>query len=348
MKLPFPIFPESASSVSGEVDSLFAAWSAVSIFFSLLIAALIIYFAVRYRRRHEDQVGEREKAALWLEITWSAIPLAIMLVMFAWGTRLYVKIYRAPHGALEFTSIGRQWMWKFQHPQGQREINNLHVPRGQAIRINLASEDVIHSFYIPAFRVKQDAVPGKSTSLWFKATKTGTFHIFCAEYCGAEHSKMIGSITVMEPAAYQAWLTNGPPAGKTPVASGRELFQTLACETCHKGATGRIQRGPKLDGLFGSNVQLADGTALVADEAYLRESILNPQAKLVKGWDPVMPTFQGQISEEQLSQLLAYVKSLRGPQTAASPAASHAAAALAAPAATVTANSPNVGSAAKN
>jgi cytochrome c oxidase subunit 2 len=348
MKLPFPIFPESASSVSGEVDALFAVWSVISIFFSLLIAVLIVYFAVRYRRRHEDQVGEREKAALWLEITWSAVPLAIMLVMFAWGTRVYVKIYRAPHGALEFTSIGRQWMWKFQHPQGQREINNLHVPRGQAIKLNLASEDVIHSFYIPAFRVKQDAVPGKSTSLWFKATKTGTFHIFCAEYCGAEHSKMIGSITVMEPADYQAWLTNGPPAGKTPIASGAELFQTLACETCHKGANGRIQRGPELVGLFGNTVQLADGTSLVADETYLRESILNPQAKLVKGWDSVMPTFQGQISEEQLSQLLAYVKSLGGPKPAASPAASHAAAGLAAPAATVSANSPNVGSAAKN
>jgi cytochrome c oxidase subunit 2 len=316
MKLPFPIFPESASSVANEVDALFAIWCVISAFFSLLIAGLIIYFAVRYRRRHADQVGEREKAALWLEITWSAVPLAIMLVMFAWGTRVYVKIYRAPRGSLEFTSIGRQWMWKFQHPQGQREINNLHVPRGQAIKLNLASEDVIHSFYVPAFRVKQDAVPGKPTSLWFKATKTGTFHIFCAEYCGAEHSKMIGSVTVMEPAEYEAWLVNGPPAGKTPVASGEELFQTLACETCHKGG-GRIQRGPALEGLYGRPVELADGTTLLADDTYLRESILNPQAKLVKGWNPVMPTFQGQISEEQLSQLLAYVKSLGGSKSAA-------------------------------
>jgi cytochrome c oxidase subunit 2 len=246
-------------------------------------------------------------------------------------------------------------MWKFQHPQGQREINTLHVPRGADIQVNLASEDVIHSFYIPAFRIKQDAVPGKATSVWFKATKTGTFHLFCAEYCGAEHSRMIGSIVVMEPAEYQAWLVTGPPAGKTPVASGQELFQTLACETCHRGASGRIQRGPSLDGLFGHPVELADGSRLVADEGYLRESILNPQAKLVKGWQPVMPTFQGQISEEQLSQLLAYVKSLGGrpaegppvgaPQAPIPPQAPAASPAAYAP---NSASSATVGSAAKN
>jgi len=316
MKLPFPLYTESATSVATEVDALFTVWAVISIFFSLLIAAFILYFAVRYRRRHVDQVGEREKEALWLEITWSVIPLFIMLAMFAWGTRVFVKAYRAPKGALEYSSIGRQWMWKFQHPQGQREINTLHVPKGVAIKLNLNSEDVIHSFYVPAFRIKQDAVPGKDTSLWFKADKTGTFHLFCAEYCGAEHSRMIGSVIVMEPAEYQAWLVNGPPAGKTPVVAGKELFQTLACATCHRNGGGRIQRGPALEGLFGHPVRLADGSSLVADESYVRESILNPQAKLVAGWQPVMPTFQGQISEEQLSQLLVYVKSLGGMKAA--------------------------------
>jgi len=180
----------------------------------------------------------------------------------------------------------------------------------------MTSEDVIHDFFVPAFRTKYDVIPGRYTSVWFKATKPGEYHLFCAEYCGAEHSKMIGSVTVMEPAEYESWLANGPPAGKTPVASGAELFQTLACETCHQGG-GRIQRGPGLEGLYGRPVELADGTTLLADDAYLRESILNPQAKLVKGWNPVMPTFQGQISEEQLSQLLAYVKSLGGSKSAA-------------------------------
>jgi cytochrome c oxidase subunit 2 len=338
MKLPFPLFPESASSLSSEVDALFGLWALVSIFFSLLIAGLIIYFAVRYRRRHTDQVGEREKEAMWLEITWSIIPLGIMLLMFLWGTRVYVKLYRAPKDAVEFTSIGRQWMWKFQHPTGQREINNLHVPVGQAIKVMMTSEDVIHSFYVPAFRLKQDAVPGRYTSVWFKATKTGTYHLFCAEYCGAEHSRMIGSVIVMTEADYQSWLANGPSAGKTPVASGAELFQTLACETCHKAATGRMQRGPSLEGLYGNQVQLADGTTVTADDAYLRESILNPQAKHVKGWDPVMPTFQGQLSEEQLAQLMAYVKSLA---TEKPPAGSRVVASAATPSATA-------GSAAEN
>jgi cytochrome c oxidase subunit 2 len=268
---------------------------------------------------------------MWLEISWSVIPLGIMLAMFVWGTRVYVKLYRAPKDAVEFTSIGRQWMWKFQHPTGQREINNLHVPVGQAIKVMMTSEDVIHSFYVPAFRLKQDAVPGRYTSVWFKATKPGTYHLFCAEYCGAEHSRMIGSVIVMTAADYQSWLANGPGAGKTPVASGAELFQTLACETCHKGGTGRIQRGPALEGLYGNPVQLADGTTVTADDAYLRESILNPQAKHVKGWDPVMPTFQGQISEEQLAQLMAYVKSLAAEKP---PAGSRIVASAATPSAT--------------
>ena len=314
MKSTFPLFPDSASALSGDVDLLFITWCVISIFFSALIAGLILYFMTRYRRRHPEDVGAAERTAIWLEIAWSAIPLAIMLAMFAWGTRVFFQIYRPPQDAVEFWAYGRQWMWKIQHPGGQREINTLHVPVGQAIRVKLASEDVIHSFYIPAFRVKQDAVPGRVTSVWFRPTKTGTYHLFCAEYCGTEHSRMIGSVVVLEPQAYEAWLAGGT-AGKSMVASGADLFQSLACVTCHRAGAGRVVRGPALEGLYGNPVKLADGQTVIADDDYVRESILNPTAKITAGWEPVMPTFQGQVTEEQLTQLIAYVQSLGAAQT---------------------------------
>jgi cytochrome c oxidase subunit 2 len=317
MKSTFPLFPDSASTLSGHVDALYIVWGLVSVFFTLLIAGLIVFFMSRYRRRHPEEVGADERAGIWLEILWSVVPLAIMLVMFAWGTRVFFQLYRPPADAVEYTAIGKQWMWKVQHPEGQREINSLHIPVGQSIRVKLASEDVIHSFYIPAFRIKQDAVPGRYTSLWFRATKPGVYHLFCAEYCGTEHSRMIGSVVVMEPRDYEAWMAGGT-GGKSMVASGTDLFTSLACVTCHRAAPGVTQRGPSLEGVFGSQVRLADGRSVVADDNYVRESILNPTAKVVAGYDPVMPTFQGQVTEEQLTQLIAYVRSL-GP-TGAAPA----------------------------
>jgi cytochrome c oxidase subunit 2 len=329
MNSSFPLFPDSASTHAAHVDALFIIWALVSIFFTILIAGLIVYFMARYRRRHPEEVGTNETVAVWLEIAWSAIPLAIALTMFVWGTRVFFDLYRPPANAVEYTAIGRQWMWKIQHPEGQREINTLHLPVGQAVKMKLASEDVIHSFYIPAFRIKQDAVPGRYTSIWFQATKPGVYHLFCAEYCGAEHSKMIGSIIVMEPRDYENWLAGGA-AGKSMVATGADLFQSLACVTCHRaGETGRLARGPALEGVYGSQVKLADGRTVTADDDYIRESILNPTAKVVAGFEPVMPTFQGQVSEEQLSQLLAYVRSLgstAGTTQATAPAAGGAAA----------------------
>lgn len=308
----FPLFPESASDIARDVDALFLSWSLVSIFFSALIAVLILYFMVKYRRRSEDEVGAEEKTAMWLEITWSAVPLAIMLVMFAWGAKVFFDIYRAPADAVEFTVVGRQWMWKAQHPEGDREINHLHVPVGQAIRLKLTSEDVIHSFFIPAMRVKQDAIPGRYTTVWFRPDKPGVYHLFCTEYCGAEHSRMIGSVTVLEPQQYEAWLAGVPGGAQSMTESGAQLFQTLACDTCHLDAPGRAPRGPELKGVYGSQVTLAGGQIVTADDNYLRESILNPRAKVVAGWNPVMPTYQGQVSEEQLAQLISYVRSLSG------------------------------------
>ena len=332
MSSPFPLFPDSASSLSGDVDTLFIVWSVISLFFTILIAGLIVFFMARFRRRHPEEVGAEEKEALWLEIGWSVIPLIIALAMFVWGTRVFFDIYRPPADAVEYTAIGRQWMWKVQHPEGQREINTLHVPVGQSVRMKLASEDVIHSFYIPAFRVKQDAVPGRYTSLWFHPTKPGVYHLFCAEYCGAEHSKMIGSVIVMEPRDYQSWLAGGA-AGKSMVATGGDLFQSLACVTCHRaGASGRLARGPALEGVYGTQVKLADGRTVIADDNYVRESILNPTAKVTAGWEPVMPTFQGQVTEEQLSQLIAYVRSLGAPASASAPASAAASADTTAPA----------------
>lgn len=303
----FPLFPDRATELAGQVDALYFTFLGISAFFSALIALLVIYFAVRYRRRSRDEVGRPEKAGIWLEITWSVIPLIILLVMFAWGAKVYVAAYRAPADAVEYFVTGKQWMWKFQHPEGEREINHLHVPAGQSIRLTMTSEDVIHSFFVPAFRVKADVLPGRYTSVWFKAEKTGTFQLFCAEYCGAEHSLMIGSITVMEPADYEAWLT-GADKGPSVLASGRELFQAKACNTCHRPDT--AAQAPILHGLYGKEVELETGETRLVDANYIRDSILNPTAEIVKGYKPLMPTYQGQLSEEEILQLISYIKSL--------------------------------------
>jgi cytochrome c oxidase subunit II len=309
MEFDLPLFPEAASTFARDVDLLYIVWSAITLFFSLLIAGAIVFFMVKFRRRDLRSFGIPEKTSIPLEITWSIIPLIIAMTMFGWGARVYFKQYRPPADALEYWTVGKQWMWKFQHPDGQREINTLHIPVGQPIKLTIASEDVIHSFFVPAFRVKQDAVPGRYTQVWFEATKPGVYKMFCAEYCGGEHSKMIGSIVAMEPQAYEEWLAGGP-AGRSMVASGAELFTSLACDTCHTEGPGRAPRAPRLEGLFGNQVALASGRTLLADEEYLRSSILNPHEQIVAGWQPIMPTYQGQITEEQLAQLVAYIRSL--------------------------------------
>ena len=318
MKLfDFSLVPESASTMASKVDALYFFALAVSAFFSLLIAVLIFYFFVRYRRRHDGpQVGARIHGSMPLEIIWSAIPFAITMVMFVWGAMVYYEKSQVPKDAEEYLATGKQWMWKFQHPEGHREINTLHVPVGKKIRLTMTSEDVIHSLFIPAFRIKQDVLPGRYTTLWFEATKPGTYHLFCAEYCGAEHSRMIGSVYVMEQDEYQVWLSGGR-SGLTPVESGKALFSQYACDTCHKEeGTGR---GPSLLGIAGKPVQLASGRTLTRDDAYLRQSILNPGAEIVAGYQLLMPTFQGQITEEGILHLIAYVKSLNAPAGTAAP-----------------------------
>jgi cytochrome c oxidase subunit II len=315
----FPMFPPQASTVASEVDALYWTWIAISAVSSLLIALAVAFFLVRYRRTPEHQTGHPERAAGMLEVIWSVIPLIICLVMFAWGTKVFFDLARPPANAVEYWATGKQWMWKFQHPNGRREINELHVPTGQPIKLTMISEDTIHSMFVPAFRVKSDVLPGRYTTVWFEPTKPGKYHMFCAEYCGTEHSLMGGSIYVLEPAEYAAWLAGEVPG--QPRATGQELFTSLACITCHDA--GDQQRGPSLTGVFGSEVKLATGSTVLADESYLRESILTPAAKLVEGYDPLMPTYQGQVTEEQLMSLVDYIKSLGGQKAAsAAPAAS--------------------------
>jgi cytochrome c oxidase subunit 2 len=306
----FPLWPERASSVAGNVDALFIFLLIVSGLMTLLIFACVVYFAARYRYR-PGVLAEQIEGSLPLELTWSIIPLFVFVVIFFWGAVVFFKERTPPADATEVYVVAKQWMWKLEHAEGQREINELHVPVGRDVKMIMTSQDVIHSFFIPAFRIKQDVLPGRYTVAWFRATKPGTYHLFCAEYCGTQHSGMIGSIVVQEPAQYEAWMNGGGPAsGSTgPLsASGEKIFAELGCVTCHRNDS--HGSGPNLQGLFGKQVLLEGGHTVTADENYIRESILDPGAKIVKGYKPLMPTFQGLVSEEQLNALVAYVKSL--------------------------------------
>lgn len=309
MDLGFPLFPEQASTMAPRVDALFYFLIAVSVFFVTLIFFAILVFAVKYRRRANDERPEPIEGKLWLEVLWSLIPFGLTMVMFVWGALIYFDIYDPPDDALEIGVVGRQWMWKVQHPTGQSEINELHVPVGQAVKLMMTSEDVIHDFYLPAFRVKQDVLPGRYTSVWFEATKAGVYQLFCAEYCGTQHSGMIGRVVVLEPAEFEKWLSGGA-TGMSMVDQGASLFKRFGCETCHRA--GGTSQGPALVGLFGKMVKLQGGKTVIADENYIRESILDPRAKIVSGYQPIMPTFKGLVSEEGLLQLIAYIKSLNG------------------------------------
>jgi cytochrome c oxidase subunit 2 len=303
--------------MASRVDALYFFLVGLTAFFSLLIAGLIVTYAVRYRRRTPDSVGARIHGGMVLEMTWTVIPLLITMVIFVWGAAVFFAMSRPPDETLNIYVVGKQWMWKFQHLDGQREINELHVPVGRAVKLIMTSEDVIHDVFVPAFRVKADVIPGRYTNIWFEPTKPGTYHLFCAEYCGTRHSGMIGQVVVMEPNEYQTWLSGGVPEGSL-AAAGEKLFADLACNTCHRvDAQGR---GPVLQNLFGRTVSLQSGETVVADEAYLRESILTPAVKVVAGFQPIMPAFQGLVSEEGLLELIEYVKSLHT-ETPAEPAA---------------------------
>ena len=318
-----PLVPDSASTFSWKVDALYFYLSGITLFFSLLISAVLIFFVIRYRRRTPYEIPRPIAGSHKLETLWTVIPFLIAMTIFGWSARVYFDQYKPPSNAIEVYVVGKQWMWKLQHATGQREINQLHIPVGRKVKLIMTSEDVIHDFFIPAFRTKADVMPGRYTTMWFEATTPGTYHLFCAEYCGMNHSGMIGSIIVMEPREFDNWLS-GNINNMSPATAGQQLYQTLGCASCH-GANGEGGRGPTLAGAFGKMTPLITGDSVRVDEGYIRESILNPQAKIVQGFGPIMPTFQGQVSEDQVLQLIAYLKSLHAagetpPTTAASPA----------------------------
>jgi len=302
-----PLFPDQASTFAPHVDALYLFLVCLTAFFSLLIGTLVVVFAIKYRRRAENEVPDLVHESGLLEMTWTVIPFLITMVLFVWSSWVYFRITRPPREAMDVYVTGKQWMWKLQHANGRMEMNELHVPVGRAVRLTMASEDVIHSFYIPAFRFKRDVVPGRFATAWFEATRPGRYHLFCAQYCGTRHSNMIGWVHVLTPADYQAWLSGGV-LGESLASAGAKRFVENACNTCHAEKPGA--RGPSLNAIFGKVQRLQGGQTVVVDEAYLRESIVNPQAKLVEGYPSIMPTYQGLISEEGLLQLVAYVKSL--------------------------------------
>ncbi len=311
-----PLYPESAATSAGRVDVLYFVLLGVSLFFILLVFVPMTWFLLRYRANRRANRQPLRISTLKIEATWSLIPFLMAMGLFGWSGWLYYDLESPPRDALEINVVGKQWMWKIQHQEGNREINELHLPVGQAVRITLASEDVIHSFFIPAFRLKQDAVPGRFTTMWFRPTKVGVYHLFCAEYCGAEHAGMIGLVHIMAPEDYQAWLARGGVTN-TLEQSGARLFREVGCSGCHVGSS--VVRAPRLEGLEGRMVPLTNGTFVRADARYLRDSILLPNSEVAAGYEPLMPTYQGQLTEEQLLELIAYVKSLGNIQPEGSP-----------------------------
>ena len=327
----FPVFPEQASTFAGQIDGLYWLLIALSLIFGGVLPFIILYLMTRYHRSQKVDRSNQIHGSIPLELTWTVIPLVLVMAVFFWGAFLYVQMRTMPERTLEIYVIGKQWMWHAQHPNGKRENNELHVPIGQPVKLIMTSQDVIHSFYIPAFRVKQDVLPGRYTTMWFEATRAGEYHLFCAEYCGTEHSKMVGRVVALSVADYERGppppggviLPDGPlgaggvntpppapvPAGGDPMVQvGQQLFSDLGCSSCHRMDGAGV--GPSLENRYGYEEQFADGAPAVADENYLRESILNPGARIVAGYANVMPSYEGQVSEDQLNQLVAYIKSL--------------------------------------
>jgi cytochrome c oxidase subunit II len=308
------IWTSAASTTAQHVDLLFFFLTAVCGFVGVLVAVLLIYFCVRYRRR-QGETGNPPptRQSLVLEWFWTLTPLGIFVVVFAWGSEVYLSTFIPPSDATPVYVVAKQWMWKFQHPEGQREIDTLHVPVGRPIKLLMISEDVIHSFFVPAFRVHMDVLPQRYTSVWFQATRAGTYHLFCSQYCGTNHAGMTGQVIAMEPAEYQEWLAQS--AEGSLALRGRQTFLKYRCLSCHSASPGG--RAPVLETLYGRPVALRDGSTVVADDEYIRNSILRPSAQVVVGYEDMMPPYAGQIGEEEVLALVEYIRSLKPGETPA-------------------------------
>jgi cytochrome c oxidase subunit 2 len=301
------LFPREASTIAPYTDALYFFLLLITVVGMVLVGALVFGFSIRYRKDRSPVATQVEGSTL-LEATWTIIPLALFLVCFVWGALLYFRIYDPPTNAMNIYVVGKQWMWKAEHPGGQHEINNLHVPMGVPIQLTMISQDVFHSFSIPDFRVKREVIPGRYTTVWFEATTPGTYHIFCTQYCGTKHSGMIGEVTVLTPEEYKRW-TESSTSGMSLAQNGERLFASMGCNACHTGDA--AARGPNLAGVYGSKLRLTNGSEVLVNEAYLRDAILNPSQHVTAGYAPIMPTYQGQISEEGLIDLVEYLKSLK-------------------------------------
>jgi cytochrome c oxidase subunit 2 len=302
----FYLLPPQASTGAAQIDWLFLALTLVSVFFVAVVFLPITFFSVKYRRGSSADRSRPSSGNNLLEVGWTIFPIVLSIGLFTWGALVYYRIERPPRDALQVQVVGKQWMWKLQHEEGKQEIDELHVPLGRTVSLTLTSQDVIHSFYIPAFRVKQDAVPGKYTTEWFRATRLGEYHLFCAEFCGTDHSRMVGRVIVMEPADYQRWLTVGE-TGQSIVLEGRRLYHEKGCSGCHEGRS--VIHAPPLAGIFSKQVPLASGAIVTVDESYLRDSILLPAKQISAGYPNLMPSFTGHISEAEIMQIIAYLKS---------------------------------------
>lgn len=303
-----PLFPPAASTNATQVDALFLFLVVVALGVTTLIAGLIVFFMIKYRRRAEDELPPQITGSLKLEFAWTIIPFGFFMLIFFWGAGIYLNTAQPPNNAMPVYVVAKQWMWKFQHSGGQSEIDELHVPVGRPVKLIMTSQDVIHSFFVPDFRIKQDVLPDRYTTIWFQATQSGEYRIFCAQYCGTSHAQMLGTVIVMEPAVFQQWLSGGTTTALSPVEAGQKLFAQLGCSSCHKlDGTGVA---PSFAGRFGKSVQTTDGRTLTVDENYLRTCILYPDRQRTAGYQPLMPSFFGRIDESQLLNLIDYIKSL--------------------------------------
>jgi len=301
------LFPAEASTIAPWMDALYFFLLGMTLTGLFLVGVLVFGFSIRYRKEKNPIATQIEGSTL-LEATWTIIPLAIFLLTFVWGALLYFRIYDPPANAMNIYIVGKQWMWKAEHPGGQHEINSLHVPTGRPIQLTMISVDVFHSFSIPDFRVKREVIPGRYTTVWFNATTPGTYHIFCTQYCGTQHSGMIGEVTVLTPDDYQKWLAQST-SGMSLAQNGERLFASMGCNACHSGNA--AARGPNLAGVYGTKLTLTDGSQVQVNDAFLRDSILNPSQHVTAGFAPIMPTYQGQISEDGLIDLVEYIKNLQ-------------------------------------